>query len=83
MRRYFGRARGKHRSQRQRLFRIFFITGLAAAVLGLILIAVLILNPGGNRPGPQKGSITESVRPTGDPSSPSGQPRPCHHRHCW
>src|SRR4051812_27591999 len=81
-RRYVGRATGQHRNKRQRRFRVFVISGLVAAVLGLILIGVLILNPGSDRPPNVKESQTPSgVTPTSTPtpthspaSKPSGSP---------
>lgn len=81
MRRYIGRAHGTRRKPKQRPKLLLwqrnkepFLWALAisAALLGLVLIAVLIFNPGDNSSDGEKGSRPSSgVTPTTETSPPA------------
>lgn len=78
MRRYIGRAHGTRRKPKTKKYLLlwqrnkqpfYWAVAIAAAVLGLVLIAVLIFNPGDVRPDGEKGSQpSPGVTPTGSPS---------------
>ena len=85
MRRYIGRAHGTRRKPKPKKSLLLwqrnkepFVWALviSAALLGLVLIAVLIMNPGADRgqPDDERGSMSPtSVLPTGPSDDPSGR----------
>lgn len=72
MRRYMGRATGHHRKPKNRL--PLLAAGVVLASAGIVLMFVLIMNPGADRsPGEERGSASKSVTPTGSTHpTPSG-----------
>jgi hypothetical protein len=77
MRRYIGRATGQRRKLKKR-FPVFWPVTIATAIMGVVLVAVLIMNPGADRApdkeeGPQQSSgVTPETTSSPTPSERHG-----------